>query len=119
MAIDLWSDCDSVAFQFRIHVKQHNERLLGLSMGMPKKVRFPIKDVQQSLRFSGACHLDKPESYLAACSGGFEGITGGAYGNRDFWLTAMQALDGKLLRYDVDDEAVLVQALDKVYPVTH
>lgn len=118
MAIDLWSDCDGVPFRFGVHVKQHNERLLGLSMGMPRKVRFPIKDVQQSLRFGPACRADKPETYLAACSSGFDRITGGAYGDRAFWLPAMQALDGVVLRYNVDTETFSAEPMLQVYSVT-
>ncbi|WGZ92475.1 MAG: hypothetical protein QJT81_11345 [Candidatus Thiothrix putei] len=118
MQIDLWSDCDAVPFRFRVHIKQHNERILGLSLGMPKGVRDPIKSVQQSLRFSGDCHPDKPETYLASLSHRFDSITNGDYGNRLFWEGAMQALEGKLLRFDTDDGAVLAQEMDKVYPVS-
>lgn len=101
----VWRDCDTIPFEYAVHLAQHNERTLGRLFRLHKDQRNELRYHQRWRRFAGAVTLDKPESWLWACSAGADEYTDEKRGNPVAgWLGAMGLLHGTGMALVYDDE---------------
>jgi hypothetical protein len=104
-----WKDCDAIPFEYAVHLAQHNERTLSRLFRVHKDQRKELRYHQRWRRFAGAVNLDKPESWLWACSAGAAKYTDEQRGNPAAgWCGAMNLLNGKDTALVYDDEENII-----------